>query len=95
LAGLVEKHELVRRATGESDGSKCRRTSACIAPRRIGNTILRKAYRRMSVDFSNNPMSGGITDGRGASGGMPGNPVTRAAITDIAGMAAKKMMGGR
>jgi hypothetical protein len=49
----------------------------------------------MSVDFLNNLMSDGMTGGRGASGGMMGIPVTRAAIADIAAMAAKKMMGGR
>ena len=51
----------------------------------------RKACRRMSVDFLNNLMSGGMTGGGGASGGggMMGNPVTRAAIADIVTMAAK------
>jgi len=45
------------------------------------------------VDFFNNLMSGGMT---GGGGGMLCNPVTRAAITDIAANgAAKKMMGGR
>lgn len=47
------------------------------------------------MDFLNNLMSGGMTGGGGALGGgsMLGNPVTRAAIADIAAMAAKKMMG--
>jgi hypothetical protein len=46
------------------------------------------------VDFLNNLMSGMIGGG-GASGGggMLGNPVARAAIADIAALAAKKMVG--
>jgi hypothetical protein len=48
----------------------------------------------MSVDFLNNLMSGMIGGGAASGGGsMLGNPVARAAIADIAAMAAKKMVG--